>query len=82
MMTKVSYSPIATGIEIKQLEKLMSIYAKKGQELSKSLEASEVVQRAKFQARWNYAHGRILEFHQQNRHLYEIRQGVEKEYLM
>ncbi len=60
----------------------MEIYAKKRQELTKTLETNKVVQRAKFQARSNYAHDKVLATHQRNQTLHEMKAEVEKEYLM
>ena len=60
----------------------MEIYAKKRQELTKTLETNQVVQRAKLQARLNYAHEKVLATCQQNQTLHQMKADVEKDYLM
>ena len=62
-------------------EGFLEIFTNKKLELSKILETSKVVQRAKFQARFNYTHERVLIAHQQNQSMHEMKADIEREYL-
>ena len=69
------------GMDMGSCEGLLEIFTNKKLELIKILETSKVVQRAKFQARFNYTHERVLRTHQQNQSLHEMKIDIEREYL-
>ena len=72
---------LCTGILPEHLEKLMDTCSGKKLELTKALENSMLLQRAKFKAKYNSAREKVLSFHERNLYLHNMRVKIEKEYL-
>jgi hypothetical protein len=59
----------------------MDICSNRKLELTKALENSMLLQRAKFKAKYNCAHEKKFSFHERNLYLHNMRMKIEKEYL-
>lgn len=64
------------------LKGLIDGFSSRRQKLSKALDESIVLQRAKFQARCNYGREKVLSAHKSNLHLHNMKVKIDKEYLM
>ncbi len=78
---KVWSNNYLAGVELEMFEKLMKIYTKRRQKLSKTLETNKIVQTAKLQARCNHARENVLFTNQQNLNYHKMKHEVEKVYL-